>query len=66
MSQAELEHLAFLASEERSTANTVRFMELVPPGDFEKVGYLYVKKAALVRIRNPKLIQVIIKEVKRG
>lgn len=53
-------YLSFMAVTDRSTANTVRFEEVVPPGDQEAVGYLYVKKKALSRIGNPKLIQVTI------
>jgi hypothetical protein len=58
--ETELAYLRVLMVEERKTTNTQRYEEIVTPGEQEVIGYLYLKKKALVKIGNPRMVTITI------
>ena len=60
MDEVELPYLRVLAVVERKTTNTMRFEEVNAAGEDQVMGYLYIKKKALAKIGNPKMITITI------
>lgn len=58
MDETQLTHLRVLAVVERKTTNTIRFEEVSAAGEDEVVGYFYIKKKALAKIGNPKMVSI--------
>lgn len=63
--EQELAYLRVLAVVDRKTTNTIRFEEVSAAGQEQVMGYLYIKKKALAKIGNPKMVTIKI-EAGRG